>query len=280
MSDERITRDLDKLGRFSRRRWTSFRVDRQLPLHTSEDLRNSRKLSLLPATAREFYEEEIKAGQKPLVGWNPITQALLTGTRDESSPLSELQDHEATLGRAIVSMVPQLHLDNVRLTVPAGLVGNGYGNRMIFTEGRRGRDQYPHRRQFHRGQQVDSDAQKEGYVAFSRCGEVEFPAPASRNVNMLPFVLGEKESLPENLQAYWNMIEACPYVTEEIGKVAYLTVQESYVDATKSQRRGGLHIESPGFFTDDVHAESFHPGVEHPWGSKHDESVELECFVL
>ena len=266
MSNNRISRDIDKLPRSSGRPWTSFRLDHAQPLNQSEDLRNSRKLTRLPTSAREFYKEEIKTGQKPLVGWNPITQTVLTGTRSDSSPLSKIQDHEATLGRAIVSMVPQPHLDHVRLTVPAGLVGNGFGHRMIFTRGRRNNRSNRYFRTDSSKVSVESDAQKDGYVAFSRCGEVQFPESELRNVNMLPFVLGQKESLPLSLQAYWSMIEACPYVKEEIGKIAYLTVQESYVDASKSQRRGGLHIESPGFFVDDPHAESFLPAKEHHWG--------------
>ena len=53
---------------------------------------------------------------------------------------------------------------------------------------------------------------------------------------------------------------------EEEGKVAYLTVHESHVDAGTTQRREGLHIESPGFFNDHPNASSFTPGEEHPWG--------------
>jgi hypothetical protein len=54
---------------------------------------------------------------------------------------------------------------------------------------------------------------------------------------------------------------------DEIGKVGYLTVHESYVDVGKAQRREGLHIESPGVFCDDEpNAAAFSPGEEHPWG--------------
>jgi hypothetical protein len=263
ISSERISRNTGR-GIESRRAWTYHRLSHTQALDTSEDLRNSRKLSLLPTSAREFYKEEIKSGRKSLVEWNPVTRTVLTGIRSATSSLSLLQDHETTLGRAIISMIPHPHLDNVRLTIPAGLVGNGYGSRMRFTHGReRGND---FRRELFRDTKTESNAQNDGYVAFSRCGVVEFPAPTSRKVNMMPFILGDKQSLPDDLQSYWGMIEACPYVQEEVGKIAYLTVHESYVDTNKSQRRGGLHIESPGFFADDVHAESFHPGVEHPWG--------------
>lgn len=52
---------------------------------------------------------------------------------------------------------------------------------------------------------------------------------------------------------------------EDIGKVGYLTVHESYVDVGECQRREGLHIESPGFFPDGSPSE-FRPAVEHCWG--------------
>ena len=65
---------------------------------------------------------------------------------------------------------------------------------------------------------------------------------------------------------------------DDIGKVGYLTVHESYVDVGHGQRREGLHIESPGVFTDgdddddddddpqNTNTAAFTPGVEHPWG--------------
>lgn len=80
------------------------------------------------------------------------------------------------------------------------------------------------------------------------------------------------------------MIDACPFYREEMGKVAYLTVQESEVTPGATQRRPGLHIESPGVLPDPVEnlspntgdgggavdatgaARSFSPAVEHSWG--------------
>jgi hypothetical protein len=107
----------------------------------------------------------------------------------------------------------------------------------------------------------------DGFVAFSKCGVVEFPEPAERKVNMMPFIFGNKVSLPDDLQCYHELIEQCPYMRDEIGKVGYLTVHESYVDVGKAQRREGLHIESPGdFCDDDPNAAAFSPGAEHPWG--------------
>jgi len=76
--------------------------------------------------------------------------------------------------------------------------------------------------------------------------EMTFPAPQDININMLPFVMGEKASLPEEYHHYWPLVEACNLPQHEHGKVGYLTIQESIVPMGQSQRRPGLHIETPG----------------------------------
>jgi len=80
---------------------------------------------------------------------------------------------------------------------------------------------------------------------------VNFPTSTGLNVNMMPFVLGDKASLPSNLHEYWPLIEACPVQREEKGKVGYLTVMETTAAAAQGgpQRRGGLHTE--GFLAPD-----------------------------
>ena len=71
-------------------------------------------------------------------------------------------------------------------------------------------------------------------------------------MSMMPFILGDRESLPSYLTCYFLLIEQCPYMKDDLGKVGYLTVHESYVDVGEAQRREGLHIESPGIFPDDI----------------------------
>ena len=87
-----------------------------------------------------------------------------------------------------------------------------------------------------------------------------FPSPTNLCVNMMPFVLGEPDSLPMYCRGYWDLIQACCIPESEsprrpeprrgiparLGRVCYLTVHESFVEAGSSQRRLGLHIESPG----------------------------------
>jgi hypothetical protein len=79
---------------------------------------------------------------------------------------------------------------------------------------------------------------------------VKAPWPVSSkkpvNVNMLPIRLNSVKSLPRELVEYWDLIEFCVKRVEQPEKVGYLSVHESFVPAGSSQRRPGLHIESPG----------------------------------
>ena len=86
---------------------------------------------------------------------------------------------------------------------------------------------------------------------------------------MMPFIVGETFAsckLPSSVQPYWPMIKACldplcldprlerawhhlgskEDIPSELGKVNYLTIQESWVEQGSSQRRPGLHVDSPG----------------------------------
>eukprot|EP00039_Didymoeca_costata_P022834 m.5312 g.5312 ORF g.5312 m.5312 type:complete len:568 (-) comp3272_c0_seq2:239-1942(-) len=84
-------------------------------------------------------------------------------------------------------------------------------------------------------------------VYASIAGEVEFPKPTGININMMPIVLGNEDSLPEQVRHYHEMIIACPVRRHEWGQIGYLTIQESVVTKDgESQRRRGLHTESPG----------------------------------
>jgi len=84
------------------------------------------------------------------------------------------------------------------------------------------------------------------------------------NINMMPFIAAaefEECKLPECVRPYWSLIKAClapemdrswhhlwpaRRIPSEKGKVNYLTIQESWVDEGSSQRRAGLHVDSPG----------------------------------
>ena len=92
---------------------------------------------------------------------------------------------------------------------------------------------------------------------------LRFPGASNININMMPFILERTFAncrLPENVRPYWDMIKACirPEFAKadhhmwsgghktEVGKVCYLTIQESAVEKGASQRRPGLHTDHPG----------------------------------
>eukprot|EP00980_Cylindrotheca_fusiformis_P007918 scaffold1696_cov166-Cylindrotheca_fusiformis.AAC.4 len=217
-------------------------------------------MEMLPATAEDFFEEVAN------FGWEGVLKLLLTGTRDKNSPLHIFRDHETTLVREMYSYISNQWARHVKLTIPAALVGQcGEDTLLRFINGRQ--DEMWRSSEILDSVPVVSDGFDNGFVAFSRCGYVDFPEPAGRNVNMMPFIFGDKESLPDDLQCYYPLIQQCPYMADDTGEVGYLTVHESYVDAGNAQRREGLHIESPGVFSDDPDAAAFTPGLEHQWGA-------------
>ncbi|KAG9398550.1 hypothetical protein AC1031_014332 [Aphanomyces cochlioides] len=85
-----------------------------------------------------------------------------------------------------------------------------------------------------------------------------FPKPWHRDqsmtfhVNMMPFIMGDKLSLPSSCRRYFPMIEECLKTSssDENGKIGYLTIHEGMVHGGTSQRRSGLHIEAGGIHGD------------------------------
>ena len=93
----------------------------------------------------------------------------------------------------------------------------------------------------------------------------KFPSPSGININMMPFICGDSFDdckLPDFLRPYSGLIEMClqhhsyrkthhmwpsSLFSSDLGKVYYLTIQESEVDPGQSQRRPGLHVDSPGW---------------------------------
>lgn len=76
-----------------------------------------------------------------------------------------------------------------------------------------------------------------------KLGTVEFPESKGININMMPFIMGDVSTIPEEYRGYVPMINACNLPESEIGKVGYLTITESNVTKGESQRRGGVHVE-------------------------------------
>ena len=74
-------------------------------------------------------------------------------------------------------------------------------------------------------------------------GAVIFPSPTGIEVNMMPFVVGDNSTLPIEVRGYIPLICACRLESSQLGKISYLSIQESNIVAGLSQRRPGLHTE-------------------------------------
>lgn len=83
----------------------------------------------------------------------------------------------------------------------------------------------PHINTTAKGFVIVADAKRHGansagsrrFIRSRHLSPVTFPEPHDRKVNMMPFIIGVRESLPEELQAYWPLIMACNPTNEEVG---------------------------------------------------------------
>ena len=75
---------------------------------------------------------------------------------------------------------------------------------------------------------------------FERINAVEFPKYKGIMINMMPFVIGDLNTLPGDVRAYANVIDSCEL---EKGAKAYLSINESIVTQGKTQRRPGIHTD-------------------------------------
>lgn len=77
---------------------------------------------------------------------------------------------------------------------------------------------------------------------FREINQIEFPKFSGININMMPFIFGDTESIPNSMASYWDIINECNF---EKDAVCYLTITETMVRKSETQRRGGIHVESP-----------------------------------
>ena len=96
------------------------------------------------------------------------------------------------------------------------------------------------------GRKIDTKGSRMYWKHF---GSVEFPHPIGININMMPFELGNPNSIPEEYYGYLSLIRACLIPEIERGKIYYLTIQESIVDEGHFQRRPGLHTDKHATFS-------------------------------
>ena len=201
--------------------------------------------------------------------WSKHLSALLCGVHDKLCPLHVLRGHEQTILPLIYQDLVDSWRQNIVWTPPAHNVGRAIAT-CAWDEDADGKDYEEQNHTFVVGQRSvtrlgRSEADRPE-IAFSLVGLVEFPTPTGRNVNMLPFVMGNKYSLPESLRPYYDpLIAMCPVTKDEYGKVVYLTVSEGFVDATKTQRRSGLHIEAASGISQHVGGRLL-AGTESNWG--------------
>lgn len=60
---------------------------------------------------------------------------------------------------------------------------------------------------------------------------------------MMPFINDNPHTLPREFRDYWPLIRQCPLSPARKGKIAFLTVNESFVRQGETQRRPGLHVD-------------------------------------
>ena len=80
---------------------------------------------------------------------------------------------------------------------------------------------------------------------FKSLGKVAFPSlsPQNININMMPFVIGDSKSLIPEHRKYWSIISACKPELDQMGKIGYLSINESFVPKGTTQRRPGIHTD-------------------------------------
>lgn len=72
--------------------------------------------------------------------------------------------------------------------------------------------------------------------------EVKFPSPTDIMINMMPIIVDDKETFPNYILSYKDMIDAC-----KLKGLAYLSIHESNPEG-KTQRRPGIHTEGTSLF--------------------------------
>ena len=72
--------------------------------------------------------------------------------------------------------------------------------------------------------------------------QINFPNFQGIMVNMMPIIVCDINSLPDNLKPYQKLINQ---TNLKAGSLAYLTVRESFISQESTQSRGGIHVEAP-----------------------------------
>jgi len=79
----------------------------------------------------------------------------------------------------------------------------------------------------------------------TKVGTLELPAFSGTRVMMLPLILGDAETIPDDM-SHWKqcLSRLFQWVLPELqGRVGYLTIDEKTVPAGETHRRAGLHVD-------------------------------------
>lgn len=85
-------------------------------------------------------------------------------------------------------------------------------------------------------------------MTFQSRGNIVFPEFTGARCYMMPFIQGRPESLPERYRPYAKIVENWAFEGQE-GEIGLITIDETYVEAGKSQRGYGagertIHTEA------------------------------------
>lgn len=71
-----------------------------------------------------------------------------------------------------------------------------------------------------------------------------FPSPTGININMMPFLMGNMDTIPKEYHQYKELILSCCADSLLPGTTCFLTIQENYVESGETHRRCGIHTDA------------------------------------
>lgn len=83
----------------------------------------------------------------------------------------------------------------------------------------------------------------EKHLNFKKIKTVVFPKFTGTNIDMMPFIIGDVETIPEEIRSYVSLIESCYLPKSLYGQVAYLTITETLAKKGEAQRKKGIHLD-------------------------------------
>ena len=72
---------------------------------------------------------------------------------------------------------------------------------------------------------------------------IQFPVPQDLNINMMPFIIGDRDSIPIELLPWWPIITSSRLDICHSGEIGYITIREGFIEAGQTQSRPGLHTD-------------------------------------